>query len=741
MTNAIQETGRLGQSIWYDNVRRGLIVSGDLARLIDSGVSGLTSNPTIFEKAIVGSADYDDALNALAEQGATIDETYEALTIDDIRMVADLLRPLYERTGGADGYASLEVSPDLAHDTEGSVGEARRLFKMLERPNAMIKIPATPAGMPAIRQLIGEGINVNVTLIFSLAAYRQVIESYLTGLEQLAQSGGDVSRIASVASFFLSRVDTVVDAQLQERIDAGAADLEPLLGRAAIANAQKAYGIFKDIFESERFAPLKEKQARAQRPLWASTSAKNPAYDELHYVEPLIGPHTVNTLPPNTITSLLEKGQPEARLTGDTSEADEVLDGVAKAGVDMDAVTDKLLADGVASFIKSFDTLKQNIADKLALLQSAVAGADGFLAGLGTNRPAVEDALDRLDADHVMGRILAKDHTVWRDDPTEIADRLGWLDAPETMAEHTEALAAFADEIRAEGFEHAVLLGMGGSSLGPEVLRRSFGSQDGYPHLIVLDSTTPAWVRSVSDAVDPARTLFIVSSKSGSTTEVHAFYRYFRGLVEAAVGAEPAGAHFIAVTDSGTPLERLAKEEGFRRVFINPADFGGRYSVLSYFGLAPAALMGPRRRRAAGPRRPHARDRRRPRRPEPCGVARRGHGCARPRGPRQAHPPHRPGTRRLRPLGRATARREHRQGRRGDHPLDGEPLLEPAAYGSDRLFVYPRMQSQDNRELDEAASDLAKAGHPVLRLHLNDATTSARSSSAGSSPPRWRAAS
>ena len=442
MTNAIQETGRLGQSIWYDNVRRGLIVSGDLARLIDSGVSGLTSNPTIFEKAIVGSADYDDALNALAEQGATIDETYEALTIDDIRMVADLLRPLYERTGGADGYASLEVSPDLAHDTEGSVGEARRLFKMLERPNAMIKIPATPAGMPAIRQLIGEGINVNVTLIFSLAAYRQVIESYLAGLEQLAQSGGDVSRIASVASFFLSRVDTVVDAQLQERIDAGAADLEPLLGRAAIANAQKAYGIFKDIFESERFAPLKEKQARAQRPLWASTSAKNPAYDELHYVEPLIGPHTVNTLPPNTITSLLEKGQPEARLTGDTSEADEVLDGVAKAGVDMDAVTDKLLADGVASFIKSFDTLKQNIADKLALLQSAVAGADGFLAGLGTNRPAVEDALDLLDADHVMGRILAKDHTVWRDDPTEIADRLGWLDAPETMAEHTEALAA-----------------------------------------------------------------------------------------------------------------------------------------------------------------------------------------------------------------------------------------------------------------------------------------------------------
>ena len=273
MTNAIQETGRLGQSIWYDNVRRGLIVSGDLERLIDSGVSGLTSNPSIFEKAIAGSADYDDALRALADQGATVDETYEALTIDDIRMVADLLRPLYDRTGGADGYASLEVSPDLAHDTEASIEEARRLFKMLERPNAMIKIPATPEGMPAVRQLISEGINVNVTLIFSLAAYRQVIESYLAGLEQLAESGGDVSRVASVASFFLSRVDTAVDAQLQERIDAGADDLEPLLGRAAIANAQKAYGIFKDIFESERFAHLRKRS----RPGCSAPSGPAPA--------------------------------------------------------------------------------------------------------------------------------------------------------------------------------------------------------------------------------------------------------------------------------------------------------------------------------------------------------------------------------------------------------------------------------------------------------------------------------
>lgn len=369
MTNPIQGISRLGQSIWYDNVRRGLIESGEIEHLIGVGISGLTSNPTIFEKAIVGSSDYDEALRTLANSGAGPEEVFEELTVCDIRMVSDLLRPVYERTGGADGYASLEVSPDLAHDSQRSIEEARRLFNKLDRPNVMIKIPATPEGMPTIRQLIADGVNVNVTLIFSLDSYKQVIDAYIRGLEDRAILGNDVGQVASVASFFISRLDTLVDQQLEERIKTGSRELIPILGRTAIANAQNAYRIFNDAFATTRFTALGSR-ARVQRPLWASTSTKNPAYDELHYVNPLIGPATVNTLPPATIDSLLKKGQPKVGLTGDVTEAAEVLTSVERAGIDMDALTTKLLADGVAAFSQSFATLKQNIVNKLAALQA-----------------------------------------------------------------------------------------------------------------------------------------------------------------------------------------------------------------------------------------------------------------------------------------------------------------------------------------------------------------------------------
>lgn len=369
MTNPIQGISRLGQSIWYDNVRRGLIESGEIEHLIRIGISGLTSNPTIFEKAIVGSTDYDEALRTLANSGAGAEDVFEALTVGDIRMVSDLLRPVYERTGGADGYASLEVSPDLAHDTQGSIEEARRLFTKLARPNVMIKIPATPEGMPAIRQLIADGINVNVTLIFSLDSYKQVIDAYIRGLEDRAILGNDVGQATSVASFFISRLDTLVDEKLEEQISTGSRELIPILGRTAIANAQTAYRIFNDAFTTTRFAALGSR-ARVQRPLWASTSAKNPAYDELHYVNPLIGPATINTLPPATIDSLLAKGQPKVGLTGDVTEAAKVLASVERAGIDMDALTAKLLADGVAAFSQSFASLKQNIVNKLAALQA-----------------------------------------------------------------------------------------------------------------------------------------------------------------------------------------------------------------------------------------------------------------------------------------------------------------------------------------------------------------------------------
>ena len=721
MTSSIQETQRLGQSIWYDNIRRGLLTSGELERLIGLGITGVTSNPTIFEKAIAGSTDYDEALMALVRSGkGSVGELYESLAVEDIRAAADLLRPVYDRTGGADGYISLEVSPTLAHDTAGTVAEARRLFAALDRPNAMIKVPATPEGVPAVRNLIGEGINVNVTLIFSLDAHREVMEAYLDGLEALAAGGGEVSRVASVASFFVSRVDTAVDALLEERIRGGRGELEPLLGRAAVANAKLVYQGFQKAFGAGRFAALRERGARRQRPLWASTGTKNPAYSDVLYMESLIGPETVNTVPPQTLTAFLEHGRVEATLERDVDEAQETMAALERAGISMEEVTSTLLADGVASFAGSFDKLLANVDEKRARLLARGYSHPGV--SLGELLPDVEATLADLQSRDVIARIWRKDHTVWRPDPKEIADRLGWLTVPDLMAEQLPALKTFAAQVRETGFRHLVLLGMGGSSLGPEVLRQTFGSAPGYPELTVLDSTVPAWVQAVTEAVDPARSLFLVSSKSGGTVEPNALYRYFRALVEGAVGKERAGSHFVAITDGGTPLERLAHEEGFRRVFRNPPDIGGRYLVLSFFGLVPAALagmdVGALLDRADGMR-------------EACASFVPAH--------------ENPGawlgatmaTLALKGRDKLTivpspavagfglwveqliAESTGKEGK-GIVPVAGEPLMDPARYGDDRLFVHLRLEGDDNAGTDAALERIRAAGHPLLRLELRD---------------------
>ncbi|MCH8090587.1 MAG: transaldolase, partial [Chloroflexi bacterium] len=357
MDNPVFEARRLGQSIWYDNIRRGLITSGELGRLIETGVTGLTSNPTIFERAIAGSTDYDEALLGMANSGRSTAEIFEALAIEDIRAAADLLLPIYEATGGVDGYASLEVSPTLAHDTEGTVAEAERLYSVLDRPNVMIKVPATPEGIPAVRRLIAKGINVNVTLIFSLDAYREVVEAYIRGLEELTQNGGEAGGVASVASFFISRIDTAVDALIEERGRLGQDDVRHLLGKAAIANAKLAYKAFRDTFHGERFASLAGRGGRAQRPLWASTGTKNPAYSDVLYMDSLIGPDTVNTVPPATLTAFLEHGTASPTLERDLLDAQETMQALERAGIDVNKVTSRLLADGVKSFADSFTQL------------------------------------------------------------------------------------------------------------------------------------------------------------------------------------------------------------------------------------------------------------------------------------------------------------------------------------------------------------------------------------------------
>ncbi len=362
MVTPIQNLQAAGQSVWYDDISRSMIKSGALQDLIDAGVTGLTSNPTIFHKAITESSDYDDELLSLARAGKDAPQIFETMAIADIRDAADLLRPVFGRTGGADGFASFEVSPGLAHDTDGTIQEARRLFFEIDRPNIMIKVPATPEGIPAIETLIGEGINVNVTLIFSLESYGRVVDAYISGLEWLNDRGGDLSSVSSVASFFVSRVDTAVDKLLEDRIVVGSHDLKTLLGKAAVANAHLAYRKFVAEFGGPRFADLRTVSARVQRPLWASTSVKNPAYDDLLYVRGLMARDSVNTMPRATIDTLMERGINAQHVIDESGDAAErVQSGLSDAGIDMDDVTSALLADGVKAFADSYDMLMRDI--------------------------------------------------------------------------------------------------------------------------------------------------------------------------------------------------------------------------------------------------------------------------------------------------------------------------------------------------------------------------------------------
>ncbi|MXY22856.1 MAG: transaldolase [Dehalococcoidia bacterium] len=371
--NSIQELGRLGQSVWYDNMYRSLITSGELARLVEMGVTGLTSNPTIFQKAISSGSEYDDSLVKHASRGLNPEQLFESLATEDIRAAADILRPVYERSGGSDGFASLEVSPRLAHDTDGTIEAALRLFGALHRPNVMIKVPATPEGIPAIRALIGKGVNVNVTLIFSLDMYTRVREAYVRGLEDLERAGGDLSAVSSVASFFVSRVDTAVDGLIEDRDGT----LETLMGKAAVANAKIAYQDFKKTFGTNRFGALARKGARAQKPLWASTSTKNPLYSDVMYVETLIGADTVNTMPDATLEAFLDHGRASDSIERDVEESRDVICQLEKAGISMDAVTTNLMHEGVKAFADSFELLLGDIEAKRERLMASAAAPVG----------------------------------------------------------------------------------------------------------------------------------------------------------------------------------------------------------------------------------------------------------------------------------------------------------------------------------------------------------------------------
>ena len=713
----LNELAALGQSIWYDNIRRALIDSGELQALLDAGVRGVTSNPSIFEKAIAGSADYDEAIQALVKEDKSVGEIYENLTLEDIQRTADLLRPIYDRSQGVDGYASLEVSPRLAHDTEGTVSEALRLFAALDRPNVMIKVPATPAGIPAIVALIGEGINVNVTLIFSLSTYEAVAEAYLSGLEELIGRGGNLSRTASVASFFISRIDSAVDLALAEHGN------DELQGKIAISNAKVAYGRFQEIFSGQRWDKLADRGARVQRPLWASTSTKNPSYPDTLYVDLLIGAETVNTVPPSTLNFFLDHGRVASTLGEGLEQAREQLDQLAEIGVDLDAITQKLQDGGVASFAKSFESLMTSVSSKRDQLK---AGWEGMTASLGRYQGRVDAGLHEIRSQAVVKRIWQHDHTVWGSDPTEISNRLGWLHSPERMPANVDRIMALVNGVRADGYTHALLLGMGGSSLAPEVFYKVYGQPAGpsNPHLqlAILDSTDPDMLLDRASELDLEQTLFIVASKSGGTVETVSAFKFFYNQVLGEVGEKEAGDHFIAITDPGSKLTDIASRYHFRDLFLNDPEIGGRYSALSYFGLVPAGLVGVNLEELLERAQTMA-----------CNAD----GCNCPVGGDNL------GARvgiilgELAKLNRdkltivsspaiaglgdwveqLIAESTGKEGK-GILPVVGEELGTPDVYGNDRLFVSLRLDRDDNQ--DAALAALKQAGHPVVRLRLKD---------------------
>ncbi|HUR84111.1 MAG TPA: bifunctional transaldolase/phosoglucose isomerase [Solirubrobacteraceae bacterium] len=567
-----------GTSVWLDQIRRSLTQGGELQRLVDEdSLRGVTSNPAIFEKAILGSPDYDEQIEELARDGALARAIYQEIAIQDVQEAADVLRPVFDSLGGAVGFVSLEVDPDLAFYSDRTMAQAREYWDRVGRPNVMIKIPGTTECLPAIEQAIYEGINVNVTLLFAVEAYATVAEAFIRGLERRHAEGLGLA-VHSVASFFVSRVDSEVDKRLE------AIDRTDLQGRAAVANARAAYKRFEEIFSGERFAALREAGAPVQRPLWASTGVKNPAYSETKYVEELVGPDTVNTMPMQTLLACAER----LTVTGTTVDEDpeQVLRELADAGIDMDEVTDKLLREGIDAFVTPMEKLLAGIeAKREAIFTGRPETIDSSLPD--ELEPLIAELVQRAEDERVARRIWSKDDTLWGPaGQAEVADRLGWLNAHETYEEEIDDLEAFAVQAVEDGYTDAVLLGMGGSSLAPEVMRRSFGGQQhGRLRLHVLDSTDPGAVLAQERAVDLSKTLFIVSTKSGGTIETISLFEHFWSL-------RPEGEQYVAITDPGSSLQALAEERGFRRTFCNDPDVGGRYSALTFFGLVPAALMG-----------------------------------------------------------------------------------------------------------------------------------------------------
>ena len=726
-TNPLKQLLDYGQSVWLDYIRRKLITSGELKRLIEEdGLRGMTSNPAIFEKAIAGSTDYTDFLASLnSRKELDAKARYELLAIRDIQDAADLLRPVYDSSKRRDGYVSLEVSPYLARDTKGTLEEARRLWQAVGRENVMIKVPGTTEGIPAFQQLISEGININVTLLFAQEVYEKVADAYIAGLEQLAAHGGDVSRMASVASFFISRIDTLVDSKINEQLKSNKDPkreelLKSILGKVAIANGKLTYQKYLKIFSGPRWEALAKKGAQTQRVLWASTSTKNPAYRDVIYVEELIGKDTVNTIPPTTLDAFRDHGKVRETLTEDVDSAQRTMEDLDRAGISMKGVTDQLTEEGVKLFADAFDKLLEAV--EKSTKREVTPKVNKQNHTLPQDLAAtVDTAVDDWRAGGKVRRLWQRDASLWTN--TDEANWMGWLSVTEEQIAHIQDLRDVAEDVRKAGFSHVLLLGMGGSSLCPEVLKMTFGKISGFPELHVLDSTDPAHVKSFENKIDIAKTLFIVSSKSGSTLEPNIFKQYFFERVKQVVGAGKAGSHFIAITDPGSHMQKVAESDRFRRIFFGVPSIGGRYSALSNFGTVPAAVMGVDVSKfldrteemveacAASV----------PVEENPGAMLGIVLGVAAKSGRDKVTIITSPGISDLGAwLEQLLAESTGKDGK-GIIPVDREQLAGPEVYGNDRVFAYIRLETAPDAAQDAKVTALEKAGQPVVRISIGDA--------------------
>ena len=714
MSARISKLTDLGQSLWLDYMERKMLQNGELAGLIEQGdIRGLTSNPSIFNHAIANTNDYDSALIPMSWAGYTDKQILEELMIEDIVNVADLLRPLYDQTKGGDGYVSLEVRPHLAYDTENTIQEAQRLWKLVNRPNLMIKIPGTEPGLLAIRKSIAAGINVNITLLFSVERYKEVMDAYLSGLEDRVNEGKPIDQIHSVASFFVSRIDVKVDKYLEpltKSSDEKANKARALLGKIAIANARLAYQEFRQVFEGERFRKLQAKGATLQRTLWASTSTKNPDYPDTMYVDELIGEHTVNTVPPKTLNAFRDHGSVQRTIEKDLDETHQQIKALEELGISMKKVTQELEEEGVNAFSESYDSLDTSVKQR----------REKALLELGSLADAVSERVKQLESEDYVNRFYAKDASLWTDDPKkqeEVGNRMGWLSAPQKGDTIVPELIMFASQVKSAGFTHALLIGMGGSSLASEVISLIFQDQAPGLKISILDSTDPDQILQAALDHPTSSTLFIISSKSGTTAEVKALFNYFWERARLSLG-DKASDHFIAITDPGTPLEELAIEHKFRKIFQADPNVGGRYSALTAFGLVPASLLGIDVLRLissaswmadeCAANKPYGRN--------PGLVLGAIIGEAALHGKDKltiiADPE-------ISPFGawleQLIAESSGKQGK-GILPIDGEVPAKPDIYGKDRLFVYFRRSGK----YDQEQKLLLQAGHPVLNQNLED---------------------